>query len=188
MMRRGIAIALLVLAVAACEQGLESQEPIGEPRIDCIGVPPQQCQDALNQARDAASAPLVELVVRCSVPVCTFQQGETQVQARYADGSVGTWGSGWSGPMPAAPVQPGFGEPVGPLPVQPSCLGVAQQVCLDMASSAISELPPGSPAVTSITVRCKAVCTPTKAEGDTIVLFANGTSSNTGWAYESLGG
>jgi len=67
-------------------------------------------------ARDNATAPLVELVVRCTVLPCTIQQGQTEAQALYADGTRQTFGSGWSGAVPAPmPVPP---ELVGPLPVE----------------------------------------------------------------------
>lgn len=191
-MRRGIAIALLValaLVAAACEPALETLVPVGQARIDCGGVPPQVCQQAVNDARSNGTAPLVELIVRCTKPPCTIQQGETQVRARYADGSESTYGSGWSGAMPA-PVPPGIDppEPVAPPPVEPVCIGVPESMCLEMAASAFGELPPGSPSVESITVRCKTVCLPTKAEGETTVLFADGTTVSTGWAHESIGG
>jgi hypothetical protein len=196
-MRRWAAVAVLALATAAatvaCEQGLETLTPVGETRIDCQGVPPQNCQQALNEARASTSAPLLELVVRCTAPPCTFQEGQIEVRARYADGSSAQWGSGWSGAaVPAVPVPvpapTEAAEPVGPLPVEPICLGVPEALCSDMASSAISELPPGSAPVASITVRCTAVCTPTKAQGDTIVVFADGTNLTSGWAFESVGG
>jgi len=188
-MRRGIAIALLVLVAAACEPAVETLVPVGEARIDCQGVPPQQCQQAVNDARSSTPVPLVELIVRCSAPPCTFQQGESQVQARYADGSTSTWGSGWSAAVPAPlPVDPAGPLPAVPLPVQPVCLGLPGQGCLEQALSAITSLPPGSPAVQSITVRCTAVCTPTKGEGETVVLFVDGTSMESGWGYETMGG
>jgi hypothetical protein len=150
-------------------------------------VPPQVCQQAVNDARINGTAPLVELIIRCTKPPCTVQQGETDVRARYADGTQQTYSSGWSVAVPA-PLPVDAPEPVGPLPVEPVCIGVVEQLCHDMASSAISELRPGSPAVESITVRCKTVCLPTKAEGETLVLFADGTSTTSGWGYESGGG
>jgi hypothetical protein len=188
-MRRGIAIALLVLVAAACEPAVETLVPVGEARIDCQGVPPQQCQQAVNDARSSSAVPLVELIVRCSAPPCTLQQGETQVQARYADGSTSTWGTGWSGAVPAPlPVDPAGPLPAVPLPVQPVCLGMPAQLCLEQASSAMTSLPPGSPAVRSITVRCTVVCTPIKGAGETDVTFVDGTSLGSGWGYETTGG
>lgn len=185
-MRRALAFALLVLTVAACEPVVETLVPVGAPRIDCQGVPPQQCQEALDMARDNSRAPLVELVVRCTAPPCTIQQGQTEARARFADGSQQTFGSGWSGAVPApVPVPP---EPVGPLPVEPVCLGVPAQVCRDMASSAVSNLQPGSPPVASITVRCTEVCTPTNGTGESVVVFADGTSTGSSWSMSSGGG
>jgi len=66
------------------------------------------------------------------------------------------------------------------------CLGVAEAMCLDMAMSAAGELPP-DPAVRSISVRCTTVCTPTKGEGTTTVVFANGNPVVSQWGYESGG-
>lgn len=169
-MRWGIAIALLALLAAGCEPALESLTPIGETRIDCQGVPPQQCQQALAEARTASNQPVIALVVRCTAPPCTFQQGQVEVQAQYADGSTSGWGTGWSQAVPAplpvdpAPPQPAPPQPAAPLPVEPVCIGVVRSLCLDMARSAMENVTPGSPPVASITIRCTAVCVPNKGK------------------------
>src|SRR5688500_18918175 len=126
-MRRGIAIAALILAAAACEPALAPVPPVGETRIDCRGVPPQQCQQALAEARESSHLPVIALKVRCAALPCTFQQGQLEVEAQYADGSTMGWGSAWGEgvpePMPVDPVPP---EPAVPLPVEPVCIGVQQ--------------------------------------------------------------
>jgi len=193
-MRRGIAIALLALLGAACEPALEPLTPIGETRIDCQGVPPQQCQQALNEARAASNLPVVSLIVRCSAPPCTFQQGQIEIQAQFADGTTSGWGSGWSAavpaPMPVDPArpQPAPPQPVAPLPVAPVCIGVVQSLCMDMASNAMINVTPGSPPVASITIRCTAACLPNKGEGQSVVVFADGTNMISEWAFETMGG
>lgn len=182
-MRRAIAVVLMAVVAAACGSAPESPTPIGIGPIDCQGVPAQQCQEAVDQARGVSRAMLVQVLVRCSAPPCTDQAGQIQVQAQYADGSTTGWSSAWAGAVPAGPDQ---GAPAGQLPVRPVCLGVAEAMCLDMAMSAAGELPP-DPAVRSISVRCTAVCTPTKGEGTTTVVLANGTTVLSNWGYESGG-
>lgn len=185
-MGRRIAIAVLVAVAAACEP---VSQPVGETRLDCQGVPPQQCQQALVDARAGSNVPVVEVVVRCSAPPCALQRGQIAIEAHYADGTTRGWGSAWEDAIPAPmPVEPGPPEPAVPLPVEPTCLGVDQSVCLNMARTAMENLPPGSPPVASITVRCTAVCLPTKGEGDSVVVFADGTTSTSGWGYETTGG
>ena len=186
-MRRGIAIALLVVAAVACEPAVAPVQPFGETRIDCQGVPPQQCQQVLAEARDGSNLPVISLVVRCSAPPCTLQQGQIEIQAEYADGSTSGWGSGWGQAVPA-PMPAGPPEPIMPLPVDPVCIGVEQSVCLDMASNAMINLTSGSPPVESITIRCTAACLPNKGEGESVVVFADGTKMISEWAFESMGG
>ena len=186
-MRRGIAIAILALAAAACEP----VQPVGETRVDCQGVPPQHCQQALVDARASSNVPLVALIVRCSAPPCTLQQGQIDIQAQYADGNTTGWGSGWSEavPAPAPPGGGGFEDPGGaPLPIDPVCLGVPDLTCQDMAQQAMNNVQPGSPPVASITIRCTAACLPNKGEGKSVVVFADGTNMTSDWGYESGGG
>jgi hypothetical protein len=183
-MRREIAVAFLAVVAFACEPEVEPLTPVGEARIDCQGVPPQHCQTALDDARAGSTSPLVELIVRCAAPPCTLQQGQIDVQARYADGGQSRSTSGWGVAAPA----PGVQEPPVILPVEPMCLAVPDTTCLELATSAMSGLPRGGPAVASITVRCTATCTPTNGEGDTVVRFADGTSITSGWGYSSGGG
>lgn len=175
-------VAVLALAAAACGSAVETLTPL--ETVDCQGVPAQQCQEAVDQARGVSRAKLVQVVVRCSAPSCTDQAGQLDVQASYDDGTGTAWGSAWGA---AVPGQPGMGGPAVPLPVRPVCLGVAEAICLEMASSTVSGLPAGGPAVRSISVRCTAVCTPTKAEGAMSIVFVDGTSTISTWGYEGGG-
>ena len=187
MRRRDILVVLAIVALtAACEPVVETVVPVGEARIDCQGVPPQACRDALTMARDNARAPLVELVVRCTVLPCTLQQGQTEARALYADGTQETFGSNWSGAVPAPPAPAVAPDPID-LAVLPECLGVPEALCLEMATDAVSGLPADGPDVRSVTVRCTAVCTSTRAEGETRIVFADGTSTETIWGFESGG-
>ena len=180
-------VLLSLVTLVACEPALETLTPVGETRVDCQGVLPQHCQEALDQARAVLPVPLVELIVRCTAPPCTVQQGQTEIRARYADGTTHTSGGGWSQAVPApAPEQPGVEPPPVALPVQPACLAVPAATCIEMATSAMTGLPPGSPPVGSITVRCTAVCTMTDGEGETLILFSDGTSMASGWGYSKL--
>ena len=181
-------VLLSLVTLAACEPNLESTTPVGETRVDCQGVPPQQCQQALAEARAVLPVPLVELIVRCTAPPCTVQQGQTEIRARYADGTTHTSGSGWSQAVPApAPAQPGVEPPPVALQVQPACFAVPAATCVEMATSAMTSLPQGSPPVGSITVRCTRICTLTDGEGETLIMFSDGTSMMSGWGYSNGG-
>ena len=187
MRHRDILLVLALVAVtAACEPVVETVVPLGEARIECLAVPAQRCQEALTMARDNARAPLVELRIRCSVPPCTLQQGQLEAVARYADGGQSTFGTGWSEGVPAPPAPAVAPDPID-LAVLPECLGVPEALCLEMASDAVSGRTADGPEVRSITVRCTAVCTPTKAEGETRIVFADGRSKETIWGFESGG-
>jgi len=125
--------------------------------------------------------------VRCAVPVCTVASGEANVIIFYIDGRQDSSGYAWAAAAPA-PMPPEPPEPPVPLTVEPVCVGVPAESCIEMATSAVAGLPRGGPAVASITVRCTAVCTPTNGEGETVVQFADGTSTTSGWGYSSGGG
>jgi hypothetical protein len=181
-LRRWGFAAVLALAVAACGSAVETLTPL--ETVDCQGVPAQQCQEAADQARGVSRARLLQVVVRCATPPCTDQAGQLDAQATYDDGTGTAWSSAWGAVVPG---QPGMGGAPAALPVRPVCLGVAEAICLEMASSTVSGLPPGGPAVRSISVRCTTVCTPTKAEGAMSIVFADGTSTFSSWGYDSGG-
>jgi hypothetical protein len=154
--------------------------------VDCQGVPAQQCEGAVEQARGVSRATLVQVVVRCSAPPCTDEAGQMDVQALYSDGNTTGWSSAWAAAVPMPAPTPLI-QPDAPLSIKPLCLNVPDAICEEMAWSSVSGLPSGGPAVRSISVRCSAVCTPTKAEGTVSIVFADGTSTFSSWGYDGGG-
>ncbi len=175
-----------MLLLTACEQLIGTPAPVGETRVDCAGVPARACESSLAEARTTSPVPLVELVVRCTQPPCTDRAGQTTVDARYADGSVSSWGSAWGAAVPAGPPGPPELDP-DDLPVEPLCLGIEPVMCREFAASAASGGPVGGPAIRSIRVRCTRGCTPTRGEGETLVTYVDGSVSTSGWGYEGGG-
>jgi hypothetical protein len=185
---RAVGIILIALGalVSGCFGG-ESATPapvVLAPMIECVGIPERTCQEIVTEARRNAEPGSVPLSIRatCSIPACTLLNGDVAIEVDYSNGNTMAWGTGWSGaeepgvaPDPGAPIVPG----------EPVCLGVPALTCRDLAESSTSADPQGRE-IASITVRCRAVpCTTTTGSGDTLVVFTDGTSTITEWAYES---
>lgn len=178
-------VVLAILGVAACDSGvvLPRPQPVANPQVVCLGVPDRACKQAFDIS-GAVPGSVAQIVVRCSVPVCTLQNGEADVTVLFIDGRRESSGYGWAGagqaPIPAKP-------PPAPLTIAPVCLGVPLPQCLDMAATG----PQGEgvgPEVASITVRCSDVCT-TGGSGQTTYEFKDGRPSVTVmWAAGSGGG
>ena len=107
-MNAGRTFALLLFAVlstAACEvipvgpagpgdPAGPVAEPVAEPRFICVGVPQAACRGAFSGGIDPAGPPVVQVVVRCTRPICTDMEGEADVTLVYANGQgeLGTYG------------------------------------------------------------------------------------------------
>lgn len=181
----GIILIAFGAIVIGCSGGESAPSPpaVQAPTIECTGIPERTCQEIVTEARRNAEPGSVPLSIRavCSVAPCTLENGEVSIEVAYSNGNTQAWGMGWAGaeepgvaPDPGAPIVPG----------EPVCLGVPAQTCRDLAASASSADPQGRE-IASITVRCRAVpCTTTTGSGDTLIVFADGESITTDWAYE----
>ncbi len=96
---------LAVLGIAACE-GLPvgpagpavpagPAGPAGDPEFICVGVPQVACRNVLSGGSDPARPPVVQVVVRCSRPICTDMEGEADVTFVFANGQREHGGYGW---------------------------------------------------------------------------------------------
>jgi hypothetical protein len=178
------AVVIAILGVAACDSGVirPQPQPVTNPQVVCLRVPDQACKQAFDIS-GAVPGSVAQVVVQCTAPICTIQNGEADVTVVFIDGRRESSGYGWAGAAPAPiPVQP----PV-PLTIAPVCLGVPLAQCLEMAATG----PKGEgvgPEVTSITVRCSDVCT-NGGSGQTTYEFKDGRPSVTiMWASGSGGG
>ena len=187
--RAAVAVAgavLALLGVAACDSGAmrPQPQPVANPQVVCLGVPDQACRQAFD-ITGVARGSVAQIVVQCTAPVCTIQNGEADVTVVFVDGRREASGYGWAG-AGAAPAPIPVKPPV-PLNIAPVCLGVPLAQCLDMAATG----PEGEgvgPEVASITVRCSDVCI-NGGSGQTTYEFKDGRPSVTVmWASASGGG
>ena len=177
-------VVLAMVGLTACDTAVVQPQPVANPQVVCLAVPDQACRQAFDIS-GAAPGSVAQVVVQCTVPVCTNENGEADVTVVFIDGRRESSGYGWAGAgggAPAVPVQP----PV-PLTIAPVCLGVALAQCVDMAATG----PEGEgvgPEVASITVRCTSVCT-NGGSGQTTYEYKDGRPSVTiMWASAEDGG
>lgn len=176
---------ITVAIVAACSGDEPSDSPAVEPVVDCLAVPAEKCQNALNEAVANAGdgARVAAVRIRCTAPSCTTREGQIAVTVLLADGRQITTGSGWAVAAPAVPVE----VVEVPLPVRPICIRVRRDTCEDLAKSAVQG-PTGRAVagVVSITVQCAAgtLCDGTRGTGSTDVTLLDGTHQTGGWSYE----
>ena len=183
---------MLVLGLTACGSAVPvgPNGPVAAPQVLCQAVPQQSCRQAFD-VTGAAPGSVLQVVVRCSVPLCTNAAGEADVTIRFVDGRTEQSGYGWAsapaaGEPEAPPVPRGApGEPAVPLAIEPACPGVPLEMCRDMASTG----PNGEgvdDTVRAVTVRCTAVCTPLAGQGKTTYEFVDGRAPVThDWVYEN---
>lgn len=184
-MRLARKVTLIVLAAIGafgCEPPHAQVVPLGPPEFLCQGVPDQVCKGALESTGGGDTGSVVRVIVRCTTPVCTVAAGEADLTLIFIDGRQENSSYGWAG------AEPGPAEPVpvitrAPLTVQPKCVGIPLQKCLEMASTG----PSGAGTfgtVTAITVHCDTTCTLTNGQGQTKYEFADGAPSVTAsWVY-----
>ena len=176
-------MAFVALVAPACGPPPEPVPPGAVQQVVCQGVPASVC----NQAFDTVGSrgPIVQVVVRCSQPVCTELGGEADVLIVFADGRRETSNYGWAS-APAMPVPvPVITPPT--LTVEPICQGVPLRQCQDLASSI--DPAEGLRPIGSITVRCNGVCTAEVGQGQTVVQHLDGTADTVvEWAYGGGGG
>jgi hypothetical protein len=130
---------------------------------------------------------VAQVVVQCTAPVCTIQDGEAEVTVVFIDGRRESSGYGWAGAGGGAAPAPIPVKPPVPLTIAPVCLGVPLAQCVDIATTG----PEGEgvgPEIASITVRCSNVCT-NGGSGETTYEFKDGRPSvTTMWAIGGSGG
>ena len=173
-------VALLALGSLGCETGPRPPIPAAAaPRLVCQGVPEPVCSQATDTT-GAVTGTIAQILVRCTSPVCTVQQGEADVTVFFVDGRQEQSSYGWSSTAPA-PV-PVITQP--PLPVQPVCVGVPLEKCLEMAATG----PDGTGAdgtISSIAVHCSGTRTPAGGQGQTTYGFVDGSPAKTvDWTYQ----
>lgn len=174
--------------VAGCG-GAPPADPAATPRIDCTGLPPVRCDEAVaSVARSLPNEHPVLIEARCISDPCNESSGTMETTVTLADGrqlraNPLTWYDGNAtdgGAIP--PAAPGDI----PLAVQPTCQGIPLASCRQVAGGSFQS---GHGDVVSILVRCtKNPCTSTSGEGDTLVTYADGTQSTSGWGYANSGG
>lgn len=181
----GLLILLLAPGVGACDP---ASAPFSGER--CEGVPHDHCQDAIDEAADAAGARdavIIGVRVRCTSAVCTDQQGDIAVEAWLSDGSEYESSGGYATPVGTPPdgLPPGgqTGGPT-PIPLEPVCLGVPRAWCIEQAAAALEpDRGPGSAPV-SVVVRCtRSSCTETTGGGSAVVTYEDGGRSEIDFEY-----
>jgi hypothetical protein len=174
--RRWLILAIALLGLAGCAISAPTPVPPelipAEPVVDCR-APASTCATAVNDARMQVTGGVVPIAVQVVL------EGEADIAVRYSDGSTGAWTAGWSGAVPAGPA---VAPP--PMPVAPTCQGVPEPTCTEMAQAGWEST--GGDGVVSIVVRCSVArgCTAARGEGETTVAFADGRTMVTGWGYE----
>jgi hypothetical protein len=179
-------VLVAVLAIAGCSAPVANGGPAASPRITCLGVPAEKCDEAVaSVARSLPNSAPVSIDVSCVAGTCTLESGAMDTVVTLGDGSQlrsttlswddgGQGGGGGVGPAQPAPPAPA-------LPVAPQCVGVPLESCQSIAQSAANM---GGQAVIQIVVTCtKMPCTDKQGEGDMVVTFADGTTNKSGWGY-----
>ena len=69
--------------------------PAADPAFICLGVPQIACRNAFTGGFDPARPPVVQVVVRCTKPICTDTEGEAEVTFVFANGQRELGGYGW---------------------------------------------------------------------------------------------
>jgi hypothetical protein len=180
-----VLLALAAALVTGCSSGPGASGPVASPAITCTGLPPEKCDEAVKSvARSLPNEHPVAIDVSCVSGSCSLQNGLMDTVVTLSGGSqlrgsTLSWGDGTAGGGKGFPV------PAVPAPaVAPICQGVPIDQCNQMASSMGPET--GHGAIVQIVVRCtKAACTEKDGEGDTVVTYADGTTSSSGWGYSS---
>lgn len=173
-------VAALVLASCGVVGG---QAPLVPPGQTCDGLAPDICQrEVANLLANRPGVRITAFHMRCVKVACTAQAGEALVEVAWADGSAETYTSGWAGAEPAipAPIKPEPG-----LTLEPTCVGLPQAACEDMAEAALDNA--GGAAVAEIRITCEraAGCDGRVGEGTAVVVLADATELVSSWGYDA---
>jgi hypothetical protein len=189
-MRSWASLVLLAVSLAACDLATASAVPAGPP-VDCRGIPVGTCQGIVADARTNAGPGAVPVNIRavCLDAACTNASGNVQVDILYSTGRRDSYTMGWAGPAPGMPEGPGV---VLELPVAPVCQGIAPEPCLERARESLPVDEAGALSggqIVRIVVRCTASsCTDARGDGDTVITFADGTTTTASWSYVNAAG
>ncbi len=134
--RFAVVAALLVAlgVIAGCGAAAPSG-PAPSPRVTCVGIPPEKCDEAVASVmRSLLDASPEAIDVTCVSSGCTSSAGSMDTVVTLSGGrqlhaNPLTWGNGGGPQLP--PVVPGMP----PLPVAPICLGIPDEMCRQMAGS-----------------------------------------------------
>ena len=115
---------MLAIIVAACDNAVHrrSRSQWRTRRSSVLAVPTRTCKGAFDIS-GAAPGSVAQIVVQCTAPVCTNDNGEANVTIVFIDGRRESSGYAWAGAE--AP----------PLQIAPVCLGVPLAHCLDVAAT-----------------------------------------------------
>ena len=155
--------------------------PAGE---SCVDIEQIACKARIKAAIDGLGPghpPIVGVLVRCTSVPCTDVAGEGETIVQFADGSQA--GSGWA--FAAAPAPGGAPAPATPMPVDPVCIGIPREACVEFGTGE-----PGDPAkqgisIVGILVQCTTSCDTRAGEGKTTFTYSDGTTQETSWNYAS---
>jgi len=178
----GVAALFLAVALAAGCGASGPSGPAPSPRITCVGIPSDKCDEAVASVGRALPNEAPEAIdVSCVAAGCTAASGSmdtvvTLRGGRQLHANPLTWGDGGGQQVPP-------GMPA--LPVAPICLGVPTESCQQNATVDFPDAAVHG-GVVKIVVRCtKNPCTGSSGEGDTVITFADGETRTVGWAFMS---
>jgi hypothetical protein len=176
---------VLLFLIAGCGMlvgPVREPVPAGET---CILIEQDDCRVKIREALAGLGPnhpPVVGVLVRCTKVPCTDAAGEGETIVAYADGSQVTMG--WAFAQ-AVPLPGGAPPPPTPMPVEPQCLGIPRQPCVEFGTSDPSDPTKAGIAIVSIVVRCTSTCDARHGDGKTTFTYADGATLETGWSYES---
>jgi hypothetical protein len=184
-----VAALLVALGVIAGCAAPTSSGPAPSPRVTCVAIPTEKCDEAVASVMRSLLDTSPEAIdVTCVSSGCTSSAGSMDTVVTLSGGrqlhaNPLTWGNGGGPQLP--PVVPGMP----PLPVAPICVGIPDDMCRQMAGGEFPEAALHG-GVVKIVVSCtRKPCTNQKGEGTTVVTFGDGTENDSGsWGYENASG
>jgi hypothetical protein len=178
-MRVALVVMVLAFIASACA-GFQAGPPMAPgPPLECRGVPPAICQQAVRDAQANAEVGTQAVQIRavCTATPCTDASGSMDVEVRYSDGRIDRYSSAWEGPgAPAAP-------PVD-LPLAPTCVGLPVGECQEAAEEAYLAVGGPSVIVVSIVVTCEpGPCDAGGGSGSTTFTLRDGSTRSSAFSY-----
>lgn len=187
-MRSGALLLLATAVLGSC--GLLGGAPI--PPLppgtnDCIGLERAQCLQLLDDFASRKNVKPVAWRIRC-LAVCGRERGDVEMTITWADGGTETATMGWAGAQ--APPGVGLPQPADPVPtpeVPPTCFRVPEAACNEQWASSMTDLTPEQRAVVAaVLIECRTDCTLLNGDGQTTVVFRDGTRFLAAdWSYRS---